>query len=393
MSGAAYAESGKRVSWVELYLDLVFVLAVAQLAHLMVAEPETHSVWTALGLFITLWWTWIGFTVLYNRRGDDDVSSRLLFLVASVPVGIAAVAIEPASNGDVAVFALAMAAVRVVLAFGFAAGSKDLLNLRSSRAYLMSAVLFVISAVSPRWLRFAMWVVAIASESRPLLNEDREAMHRLRRERDFAAAAPDDPREALDAHHFAERFGLFLIILIGEVVVEAGQTSAAAHVDTTGGWAALGAAMVLAAALWWLYFDAAAEINLEVLKLSGGSTSIARAIFAVGHMLPAFGLIVCAAGIGLLLEADPPDIAPWFACVGAGIYLAGTRGFQRRARTGRSVVRILLVVATFFLGRLEPAFGPRGFLWLLTAWMVACAALAYYDGRAALSAATSRAQG
>src|ERR1044071_6923552 len=116
---AAYEESGKRVSWVELYLDLVFVLAVAQLAHLMVAEPETHSVWIALGLFVTLWWTWIGFTVLYNRRGDDDVGSRLLFLVASVPVGIAAVAIEPASTGDIAVFALAMAAARVVLAFGF----------------------------------------------------------------------------------------------------------------------------------------------------------------------------------------------------------------------------------------------------------------------------------
>ena len=100
MSGAAYEESGKRVSWVELYLDLVFVLAVAQLAHLMVAEPETGSVWIALGLFFVLWWTWIGFAVLDNRRGDDAVSARLLFLAASVPVGIAAVAIEPASSAS-----------------------------------------------------------------------------------------------------------------------------------------------------------------------------------------------------------------------------------------------------------------------------------------------------
>ena len=52
---------GKRVSWVELYLDLVFVLAVAQLAHLIVAEPVMRSVWIALGLFFTLWWTWVGF--------------------------------------------------------------------------------------------------------------------------------------------------------------------------------------------------------------------------------------------------------------------------------------------------------------------------------------------
>ena len=76
---------GKRVSWVELYLDLVFVLAVAQLAHLMVAEPETRSVWIALGLFFTLWWTWIGFSVLYNRFGVDEAPQRLLFLAGSVP--------------------------------------------------------------------------------------------------------------------------------------------------------------------------------------------------------------------------------------------------------------------------------------------------------------------
>jgi hypothetical protein len=43
--------AGRRVSWVELYLDLVFVLAVGQLAQLIVAEPETRSVWIALGLF------------------------------------------------------------------------------------------------------------------------------------------------------------------------------------------------------------------------------------------------------------------------------------------------------------------------------------------------------
>jgi hypothetical protein len=62
-------DQGKRVSWVELYLDLVFVLAVAQLAHLIVTEPAMRSVWIALGLFFTLWWTWVGFAVLYNRFG------------------------------------------------------------------------------------------------------------------------------------------------------------------------------------------------------------------------------------------------------------------------------------------------------------------------------------
>jgi low temperature requirement protein LtrA len=95
----AAPESGKRVSWVELYVDLVFVLAVSQLAEVIVHDPEMHSVWVALGLFVALWWTWIGFAVLYNRLGADVPRERLLFLTGSVPVGVAAVAVAPASVG------------------------------------------------------------------------------------------------------------------------------------------------------------------------------------------------------------------------------------------------------------------------------------------------------
>ena len=84
---------GKRVSWVELYVDLIFVLAVGQLAHLIVADPVMSRVWIALGLFFALWWTWIGFAVLYNRFGEDAPRQRLLILAGSVPTGVAAVAI------------------------------------------------------------------------------------------------------------------------------------------------------------------------------------------------------------------------------------------------------------------------------------------------------------
>jgi len=80
---------GKHVSWVELYLDLIVVLAVGQLSHLIVAHPTMRSVWIALGLFATIWWTWIGFAVLYNRHGVDEPALRLWFLAASIPMGVA----------------------------------------------------------------------------------------------------------------------------------------------------------------------------------------------------------------------------------------------------------------------------------------------------------------
>ena len=372
---------GKRVSWVELYLDLVFVLAVGRLAHLIVAEPDMHSVWIALGLFVTLWWTWVGFAVLYNRHGADRPEQRLLFLSASVPAGVAAVAIDPASTGDVTVFALSMAVIRVILAVTAAAGVErtptprpaDILRLRIARACLSSAALFALSAAVPAPARYVLWAIGIGVESGTMLGEDRDAMRRARAERDFSALKPADPSEGLDAHHFAERFGLFLIILMGEVVVEAGQASADGHAATAASWAALAAAMILTAALWWLYFDSAADINLKVLELSGGSPSMARAIFAIGHMLPAFALLITAAGIGLLLEEDPPKIAYWLPCLGIGIYLLGTRVFMRGTSRVSGAARVIVLVATFQLGRLHEALSPYAYVWLLTAWVVTCA--------------------
>jgi low temperature requirement protein LtrA len=138
----------------------------------------------------------------------------------------------------------------------------------------------------------------------------------------------------------------------------------------------LAAAMVLAAALWWLYFDAAADINLKVLELSGGSPTMARAIFAAGHELPAFALLLIAAGLGLLLDGEEALIAYWLPCVGIGIYLAGTRVFIGGRGRLSALVRILLLLATFQLGRLADVLSPREYVWLLMVWTVMCAALA-----------------
>ena len=133
--------------------------------------------------------------------------------------------------------------------------------------------------------------------------------------------------------------------------------------------------MVLPAALWWVYFDSAADFNLKVLELSGGSPAFARAIFAVGHMLPAFALLITAAGVGLLLEEHPPHIAYWLTCVGVGIYLLGTRTFLRGSARVPGAVRAVAVVATFQLGRLAPALAPHAYVWVLTGWVALCAAL------------------
>jgi low temperature requirement protein LtrA len=203
--------------------------------------------------------------------------------------------------------------------------------------------------------------------------------------------APENPAERLDPHHFAERFGLFIIILLGEVVVEAGQASVDGHVASAGGWAALVAAMILAAALWWLYFDAAAEINLKVFQLSGGSPTMARGLFAVGHMIPAFALLAIASGVGLLLEGGAHEqIAYTLPALGIGFYLLGTRVFMVTTTRAGGAARVVLLIATFSLGRFHDTLSAHEYLWLLTAWTVICAALASRAPESDLEAARER---
>ena len=238
----------------------------------------------------------------------------------------------------------------------------------------------------PEPWRYALWAIAIGGESGAVLREDREAKRQARRDHDFTALTPVDPRDALDPHHFAERFGLFLIILLGEVVI----STASAEVGDTAGWGALAAAMVLAAALWWLYFDAAVEINLKVLELSGGSPTMARAIFAAGHMFPAFALILIASGLGLLLEADPPNAAYTLVSVGIGIYLAGTRVFIGGRGRFIAGIRVILLVATFMLHRFHTILSPHEYIWLVMGWTVMCAALASTDTEDATEQLRSR---
>jgi low temperature requirement protein LtrA len=383
---------GKRVAWVELYLDLIYALAIGQLAHLIIGEPDMDTVWVALGLFLVLWWTWIGFAVQYNRQGDDHMPERLLFLAGSLPTGVAAVAIEPAADGDVAAFAIAMAAVRLLLAASrtLEGGWRPALRMTVTRAYGLSAVLFVVSIPIDGPVRYVLWAIGIVVESRALLTENRAAARALRRQADLATVARDDAANALDPHHFAERFGLLLIILIGEVVIAAGETSAERHLTTAGGWAALVAAMALAATLWWLYFDSAVEINLRVLELSGGSPTVARALFALGHMAPAFALLLTAAGVGLLLDGEDPGTGYWLCSCGLGIYLIGTRVFFAVATTLGHFARVALVIATFELGQLEDVVSPHAFLWILAAWAIGCAALSTWRRPAPADAQLSR---
>ena len=380
--------AAKRVSWVELYFDLIFVFAVGQLSHIMVTDPHWSGLGIALGLFLPLWWTWVGFAVLYNRHGQDKTAQRLLVLAGTLPCAVAAIETRAAADGHLMTYTFALAGARLILAvaFAFTAGKAR----RVAIGYGLSAVAFAVSAFVPGPWRYVIWALALLQEAGFLLLRNEEGAEKrhgertgqhppARRSRLESMRAmlkpPADPARGVDAGHLAERFGLMIIILLGEVVVAVAAAAAGVPRHDAWYWLGLLAGLVLAAALWWIYFTAAAPISEYVLRASGGNPAMAYGLYAGGHLGPAFSLLTMAAGVSLVLSGEAPTAAAWFITGGLASYLLGTRVVViDRSLRFDSLLRVAAGAATACLAFLEPVISATGVVMVTAAWAVAIAA-------------------
>jgi low temperature requirement protein LtrA len=384
------AGHGRRVGWVELYFDLIFVFAVSQVTHAIVAEPKWAHVASALGLFATLWWTWIGFALLYNRVGDDTrVTDRLFVLAGTVPCAIAATQAHHVFDGHPAGFAAALAGVRLILAAAHRwSGRRQAETGRITWGYTASAVLFALSAFTPRPWVFVLWAFALIQEAGFLLLDGGRERQRGRRgghdtPRPSRAAKmrsllkpSSTPGRAVDSGHLSERFGLFMILLLGELVITVGGAALDHPDDDLGHWLALIGGLVLAGALWWVYFTSAAEIYERMLDLSGGNPALAYFLYAGGHLLPAFSLLLIAAGVDLSLHESPPVSAAWFITAGLTAYLTGTRVFSMRPRKWyANLLQFAALAATVCLALLRHVLSAPAVVAVIAVWAVGSAAL------------------
>jgi hypothetical protein len=188
------------------------------------------------------------------------------------------------------VFALAGARVILALGFSFTTGPAR----RVAVGYGVSAAGFAVSAFVPGPWRYLLWTFLLIQEAGLLLlrygergngqrarerdgQRDRERPARRSRTESVLAMfkPPADPASRVDAAHLSERFGLMMMILLGEVVVAVAASAAGVPVHGPRYWLGLLAGLVLAAALWWIYFTAAAPISEYVLRASGGNPAMA----------------------------------------------------------------------------------------------------------------------
>jgi low temperature requirement protein LtrA len=236
-------DQGERhATWLELFFDLVFVISIAEVVHTLEDYRSLGDFLGTAGLFVAVWWAWVGYTVYADRFDTDDLLHRVLVLAGMLAVIAMALSVHDALHGGAAQFALTFVAVRGIVlllnarARRHAAAARPLLNLYLT-AFSIGASLWLVSVFVPEPARYVLWGVALVIE----LSAPWVGRHQI-------AKAP------IHASHLVERFGLFTLIVLGESVISVAQ--GAADVDWTAVTvaAAIGG-FVAVACLWWLYFD------------------------------------------------------------------------------------------------------------------------------------------
>jgi low temperature requirement protein LtrA len=246
----------RRATWLELFYDLVFVVAVSQLAHKLSANVTVKGFASFAFLFIPVWWSWIGTTFYANRFDSDDLIRRILMALQMLAVAALAVNVHHALDDSSAGFAIAYAASRFLLVLEYLWAGWHIpmargLTQRYALGFGIGASLWLISALVPMPIRFSLWVVGLVIDFVTPLTAQ--------------AALKQLP---LHLEHLPERFGLFTIIVLGEAILAVVNGVSEMKWDFASTASAI-AGFVIAFSLWWVYFENISGSVLKTAQTSG----------------------------------------------------------------------------------------------------------------------------
>ena len=330
--------ASERVTPLELFFDLVFVLALTQCTSLMSSEPTWAGLAKGLLVLGVLWWSWVGYAWLTSVVDPEEGAVRLVMFAATAGLLVVALCVPDAFGDDAFVFALAYGAVRFSQIALFILASRDDPALRRSVLGLAGGTglgvgLLLVASATDGWLQGAIWVLALVLDlGEPYL---------------FGAEGWSLEHPS----HFAERHGLIIIIALGESIVAIGV--GAGHVVDAGVVAAAILGVAVAAAFWWLYFDVVAylaERNLSALPAGRERNERARDVYSYIHFPMVAGIVLVALGMKktLVHVVDELDVVIASAMLGgAALYLLAL--VAHRYRNVRTVNKHRLVAAVLLL--------------------------------------------
>jgi low temperature requirement protein LtrA len=339
----AVMREGERVTPLELFFDLVFVLALTQCTALMAATPTWEGLAQGMLVLGVLWWSWVGYAWLTSVVDPEEGAVRLVMFLAMAAFLVCALCVPEAFGSEALLFALAYGVVRVAHILLFLLASRDDPELRHATWGLAVSTaigvgLLLVASATDGALQGGLWGLALVLDmSGPLVI--------------------DPAGWRLVPAHFAERHGLIVIIALGESIVAIGA-GAAAHVNAGIVLAAV-LGIVVAASLWWLYFDVVAPVSTRRLVAAEGAerNRMARDSFSYLHFPMVAGIALVALGMKKTLGhvGDPLHLVPTVALLGgAALYLFAHVAFRlrnvrtlNRRRLGLGILLLALVPALY----------------------------------------------
>ena len=348
----------RHASWLELFFDLVFVLAVAQVAHVLSAHPDGGGFLKYVALFIPVWWAWVGFTFYADRFETEETAYRVLMFAAMLTVAALSLTLENAftASGDqpliISYVLMRLVLIALYIRSAYYVPLARVFSFQFIKGFGIAAALLLISLFFEPPARYAIWAIALALElATPFLNLK------------TARIIP------IDRSHIPERFGLFTIIVLGEAVIA--TANGASKVDwnpATITAAALGFAM--AACIWWINFDFVEDSAVT------SNTLWRRVVYLYGHFFIVASII--ATGIGVehaIKETGEAHLhLPTLVLLSGGItvYLAVITIIRLVTGVCNLIyTRLAAIVASLLILYLGQFLPPLAFLSALLAVMVA----------------------
>jgi low temperature requirement protein LtrA len=365
---------GERVTPLELFFDLVFVLALTQCTTLIAHTATWEGMLKGLLVLGVLWWSWVGYAWLTSVLDPEEGAVRLAMFAAMAAFLVCALCVPGAFGSEALLFACAYGAVRAAHIVLFMLASHEDEALRHSVVGLAASTAFgvgllLLAAFTSGALALGLWGLALVFDmGGPLL---------------FGAEG-----WKLVPGHFAERHGLIVIIALGESIVAIGVGARA----TIGAGVVVAAVlgMVIAATLWWAYFDVVAIVagrRLAKAREGRERNEIARDSYSYLHLPMVAGIALIAVGMKRTIAGvdDPLRLVPAVALLGgAAMYLLAHVAFRLRnmhTLNRRRLLCALVLLALLPAGATLPALATLGILAALLVALISYEALRYAEVR------------
>jgi low temperature requirement protein LtrA len=356
-------DEAHRVTYTELFFDLVFVFAITQVSHILIHEQSATALLHAFVLALMVWWVWVYTTWAGNWLNPERGPVRGLF-IALMLFGLLVSAAIPDAFGDKALlFAVSMTALQLsrsvftVVAFAPTQPDHAINFVRISIWHAVCGVIWIAGALCAPDARLLLWLIALVVEfAGP-------------RARYWVPGLGRSPVESwnVTGEHMSERVSLFLIIALGESIVVTGAGFSETPLNLTSGVAFL-AAFAGCVLMWLLYFNHNQRGGSDYLIKARVRGMIAQTAYTYVPVLLVLGIVFTAVADGLVLRDPTGPTTLWTSgllCGASAAYLLGNALFRRATGGPWLLSHLIGVVACVALFGVHPALSPLALSWLV----------------------------